>query len=63
MRKKEKNPRDLHTLLVEDLPLRAYFLSFPVSVQMTAHRANDELHTAEEVRAYLARMTHRFPEK
>lgn len=63
MRSKPKKMPDLHTLLTEDLALRSHFLSFPVPVQMTAHRANDELHSSEDVRAYLAKLAKCNPEK
>ena len=50
---------NLHALLMDSDSCRQYFLKLPVRVQMTVHRNNDEIRTAEELHKYVDFLTKR----
>ena len=41
---------DLHDLIKHSSSTRLYFLSLPVSMQISLHKFNYDIHTAEELR-------------
>lgn len=49
--------RDLHELLMCSDSTRQYFMKLPVNVQLTVHRQNDEIKTAEDLHQYVDHMT------
>lgn len=49
--------QDLHDLLVNSDSTRLYFMKLPVCVQLTAHKQNEEIKTAEELHKYVDHMT------
>lgn len=49
--------QDLHELLMSSDSTRRYFMKLPVNVQMTVHRRNDEIRTAEALHRYVDHMT------
>lgn len=49
--------QDLHELLMSSDSTRRYFMKLPVSVQLTVHRQNNEIHTAEALHRYVDHMT------
>ena len=48
--------QDLHDLLMNSDSTRQYFMKLPVNLQLTVHKQNEEIKTAEELHKYVDHM-------